>query len=309
MQFRRPQLGLLRDHDFRQLFVADTISQLGTQVSQLALPLVAVVTLRASEFEVGLLVTLEFLAFLLVGLPAGAWVDRLRRRNVLIAGDVGRAVLLGSVPLAWWAGALTIWQLYVVALLVGVLTVFFDVAYQSYLPHLAGPGAAGGGVSCCRVSARWYIPQVSVSGRVGAAGRATTKPVRYVRTLRRQVRYTGTGSASGTRPVRVERTWRACKTRTCPGCGRRSVNLAPRQRVRRGASAGNGGLWVCVLTETHSLATATQSSWWCVHPRRSARPGLAGRRGRARPAGPVPRRRRRSAPDRLRGPVPRPVGM
>ncbi|HET8684918.1 MAG TPA: MFS transporter [Micromonosporaceae bacterium] len=138
MQFRRPQLGLLRDHDFRQLFVADTISQLGTQVSQLALPLVAVVTLKATELEVGLLVTLEFLAFLLVGLPAGAWVDRLRRRNVLVTGDLGRALLLGSVPMAWWAGVLTIWQLYVVALLVGVLTVFFDVAYQSYLPHLAG---------------------------------------------------------------------------------------------------------------------------------------------------------------------------
>jgi MFS family permease len=97
-----------------------------------------VVTLDASPLQVGLLVMFEFLAFLLVGLPAGAWVDRMRRRNVLIAGDVGRAVLLGSVPVAWWTGALTIWQLYVVALLTGVLTVFFDVAYQSYLPHLVG---------------------------------------------------------------------------------------------------------------------------------------------------------------------------
>lgn len=133
-----PRLGLLREHDFRQLFVADTISQVGTQVTLLALPLVAVVTLSASEFQVGLLVAFETLAFLLVGLPAGAWVDRLRRRNVLIAGDIGRAVLLGSVPLAWWAGALTMAQLYVVALVTGVCTVFFDVAYQSYLPHLVG---------------------------------------------------------------------------------------------------------------------------------------------------------------------------
>ncbi|HET6213112.1 MAG TPA: MFS transporter [Micromonosporaceae bacterium] len=132
------RLGLLRDHDFRQLFAADTISQVGSQVSQLALPLVAVITLQASNFAVGMLVALETAAFLLVGLPAGAWVDRLRRRNVLIAGDLGRALLLGSVPLAWWAGLLTIWQLYVVALLTGVLTVFFDVAYQSYLPHLVG---------------------------------------------------------------------------------------------------------------------------------------------------------------------------
>jgi MFS family permease len=135
---RKPALGLLRDHDFRQLYVADTVSQLGTQVSLLALPLVAVRALHASNFEMGLLAACETLAFLLIGLPAGAWVDRLRRRNVLIVGDLGRALVLGSVPLAWWAGVLTMPQLYAVALLAGVLTVFFDVAYQSYLPHLVG---------------------------------------------------------------------------------------------------------------------------------------------------------------------------
>jgi MFS family permease len=132
------RFGLLRDSDFRQLFVADTISQLGTQVSLLALPLVAVIALKASTFEVGLLAACETAAFLVVGLPAGAWVDRLRRRGVLVVGDLGRAVLLGSVPVAWWAGTLTMPQLYTVALAVGVFTVFFDVAYQSYLPHLVG---------------------------------------------------------------------------------------------------------------------------------------------------------------------------
>ena len=133
-----PPPGLLREHDFRQLFVADTISQLGSQVSLLALPLVAVLTLHASNFEVGVLAMCDTLAFLLIGLPAGAWVDRMRRRSVLIAGDVGRAVVLGSVPVAWWLHALSMPQLYVVGLLTGVLTVFFDVAYQSYLPHLVG---------------------------------------------------------------------------------------------------------------------------------------------------------------------------
>ncbi|HEX6500674.1 MAG TPA: MFS transporter [Micromonosporaceae bacterium] len=135
---RVPRFGLLHDHDFRQLFAADTVSQLGTQVSLLALPLVAVVALKATPFEVGVLTAAETLAFLLVGLPAGAWVDRMRRRNVLLAGDIGRALVLGSVPLAWWAGVLTMPQLYAVALLSGVLTVFFEVAYQSYLPHLVG---------------------------------------------------------------------------------------------------------------------------------------------------------------------------
>ena len=97
----RNRLGLLRDYDFRQLFFADTISQLGSQVTQIALPLVAILVLKASAFEVGLLAACDTAAFLLVGLPAGAWVDRMRRRNVLIVGDLGRAVLLGSVPLAY----------------------------------------------------------------------------------------------------------------------------------------------------------------------------------------------------------------
>jgi MFS family permease len=135
---RAPRLGLLREHDFRQLFLADVISQLGSQISLLALPLIAVLVLHASPFQVGVLAACETAAFLLVGLPTGAWVDRMRRRNVLIAGDLGRAVVLGSVPVAWWLGGLSMPQLFVVALLSGVLTVFFDVAYQSYLPHLVG---------------------------------------------------------------------------------------------------------------------------------------------------------------------------
>ncbi len=134
----KARLGLLREHDFRQLFIADTISQVGTQITLLALPLVGILALNASPLQIGVLAACETAAFILVGLPAGAWVDRLRRRNVLIVGDVARAVLLGSVPVAWWAGMLTMAQLYVVALFTGVFTVFFDVAYQSYLPHLVG---------------------------------------------------------------------------------------------------------------------------------------------------------------------------
>ncbi|MFC4040776.1 MFS transporter [Dactylosporangium siamense] len=132
------RLGLLRDHDFRSLFTADTISQVGTQVTLLALPLVAVLTLDATALEVGVLAACETAAFLLVGLPAGALVDRLRRRGTMIVADVLRAVLLASVPLAWWMDQLHMPQLYVVGLLCGVCTVFFDVSYQSYLPFLVG---------------------------------------------------------------------------------------------------------------------------------------------------------------------------
>ena len=105
-------------------------------MSFLALPLVAVNTLHATTFEIGALTACETAAFLLVGLPAGAWCDRVRRRPILIAADIGRALTLGSFRSAALMHKLTIAQLFVVALLTGVLTVFFDVAYQSYLPEL-----------------------------------------------------------------------------------------------------------------------------------------------------------------------------
>jgi MFS family permease len=131
-----PTGGLWRHRDFLKLWSAETISQFGTQVSQLALPLVAILVLDASAFEVALLGTIEFLPFILFSLPAGVWVDRLRRRPILIAGDFGRAALLASIPVAYVADVLTIWQLYGVGFVVGICTVFFDVAYQSYLPSL-----------------------------------------------------------------------------------------------------------------------------------------------------------------------------
>jgi MFS family permease len=134
---RRPG-GLWLHRDFRALWGAETISQLGSQVTFLALPLVAILVLDESTFRVALLTSVEFLPFLLFTLPAGVWVDRLRRRPILILGDLGRAVALLSVPVAHWLGVLTIWQLYVVGFVAGVCTVFFDVAYQSYLPALVG---------------------------------------------------------------------------------------------------------------------------------------------------------------------------
>ncbi|MBA3376643.1 MAG: MFS transporter [Actinobacteria bacterium] len=131
-----PRGGLWRHPDFLRLWSAQTVSQLGSQVSQLALPLAAILVLDASAFEVALLGTVEFLPFLLFALPAGVWVDRLRRKPILVLGDLGRAAALASVPVAYAFDALTIWQLYAVGFLVGVGTVFFDVAYQSYLPSL-----------------------------------------------------------------------------------------------------------------------------------------------------------------------------
>jgi MFS family permease len=128
--------GLWRHRDFLNLWSAETISRFGSEVSNLALPFVAIVVLKASPFEVAALGAVLFLPFLLFALPAGVWVDRLARRPILVASDLVRAITLASVPLAYALDALTMWQLYAVAFIHGIGTVFFDVSYQSYLPSL-----------------------------------------------------------------------------------------------------------------------------------------------------------------------------
>ena len=131
-----PQGGLWRHRDFLKLWAGETISQFGSTIDDIAFPLVAILVLDASAFEVAALGTVLFLPFILFTLPAGVWVDRLPRRPILIVGDFGRAALYATVPIAYVADVLTLWQLYAVGFLVGVFQVFFDVAYQSYLPSL-----------------------------------------------------------------------------------------------------------------------------------------------------------------------------
>ena len=116
------------------LWSGQSVSEVGSSVTLLALPLTAVVVLRASTFAVGLLTSASTLAFALIALPAGALVDRWAKRRLMIWCDVARLVIIGSVPLAAVLGVLTLGQLYAVAVTAGVATVFFDVAYQSYLP-------------------------------------------------------------------------------------------------------------------------------------------------------------------------------
>jgi MFS family permease len=157
---------------------------MGSAVTQLALPLTAVILLRATTFQVGLLTAATTLAFAVIALPAGALVDRRAKRGVMIACDAARLLIIVSVPVAWAAGALTMAQLYAVAITAGIGTVFFDVSYQSYVPsllrrehlmdgngrlgttqafaQLAGPGLGGGLV-----------------GAFGAAGAMTADAVSY----------------------------------------------------------------------------------------------------------------------------------
>jgi MFS family permease len=159
------------------------VSQLGTQVTLLALPLAAILVLDATATEVALLGAVELLPFLLFTLPAGVWVDRLPRRPILVVADLGRAVALASIPLAYALDALTLPHLYIVAFAVGVLSVFFDVSYLAYLPSLvdrsrlgdanskleatrsaaqvAGPGTAGGLVGAFNAPAAILVDAAS----------------------------------------------------------------------------------------------------------------------------------------------------
>src|SRR5215213_2083828 len=128
--------GLWRHRDFMRLWGGQTISKFGSTITREALPYTAILILGASPIQMGLLGAAGAAPLLLLGLFAGVWVDRVRRRPLMIAADVGRALLLLSVPVAYLLGWMRIEQLYVVAALTGVLTVFFNVAYQSALPGL-----------------------------------------------------------------------------------------------------------------------------------------------------------------------------
>lgn len=130
--------GLWRETEFGKLWAASTISSIGFHVTVLAMQLTAAVALDATPIQMGLLVAAESVPVLLLSLATGVWVDRVRRRPLLIAADVGRAALLAWVPVAWLAGWLRIEQLYVVAFGVGALTTVFDIAAPAYLPRLVG---------------------------------------------------------------------------------------------------------------------------------------------------------------------------
>jgi MFS family permease len=166
------------------LWGGQTVSEMGSSVTQLALPLTAVVLLKATTFEVGLLTSAVTLAFAVIALPAGAIVDRHPKRRLMIACDAARLVLIGSIPVAWAAGVLALWQLYAVAIAAGVCTVFFDVAYQSYLPSLMDSGRlidANGRLQATAEIARLAGPGLGggLVGAFGAAGAMTADAVSY----------------------------------------------------------------------------------------------------------------------------------
>jgi len=133
---RASRRSLWRHRDFMLLWTGQSVSEIGSAVTIVALPFAAVVLLNATTFQVGLLTAAGTACFLLVALPAGLVVDRVAKRRLMIVCDASRTLILGSVVVAAALGVLTMAQLYVVALLAGLATVFFDVAYQSYVPSL-----------------------------------------------------------------------------------------------------------------------------------------------------------------------------
>lgn len=193
--------SLWRHRDFLKLWGAQSVTQVGTQVSLLAVPLVAALTLDASAGQMGLLAAAGTAPFLFFGLIAGVVTDRMRRRPILVWTDLGRAVLMALIPLAWWLDALTFPLLISVAFMVGVLNVFFEVSYQSYLPsvvrrdqlvegnskletsragaQIAGPGLAGGLIQIVGAPVALVLDAVSflISGILLGLIRAPEPPV------------------------------------------------------------------------------------------------------------------------------------
>ena len=147
---RTPVGGLLRTRNFGLFWVGESTSGFGSAVTTVALPLVAVSTLHASASMVALLTAANWVPFLVIGLPAGAWVDRWPRRRVMLAADLVSAVALAGVPIAAWTGVLTMGMLLAAALLAGIAKVFFDLAYNAFLPHLMALGTCSRATPNCR---------------------------------------------------------------------------------------------------------------------------------------------------------------
>jgi len=166
--------SLWQHQDFRKLWIGQTVSELGSVVTRTAVPLVALLVLGAGPWELAVLVIVSSTGVLLVGLIAGAWVDRLRRRPLLIWDDLIRAALLLSIPVAFALGALRMEQLYVVMFLESCLGALFDAAYPAYVPTLIGRDRLVEGNS--RLATSSSIAEIGGPGFAGALVQIVSAP-------------------------------------------------------------------------------------------------------------------------------------
>src|SRR5215203_217217 len=167
--------GLWRNAGFVHLWGAATVSTFGSLVTRTALPFTAILLLDASPTAIGVLRIAQLLPGFLLGLVAGAWVDLLRRKPIMIATDLGRALLIVTIPVAAFLGWLGLGQLYVIAALVSALSVFFDVSYQSLLPSLVKNDELVEANS--KLSAAMSVAEVSAFSSAGWLIQLLTAPV------------------------------------------------------------------------------------------------------------------------------------
>ncbi|MGW1224374.1 MFS transporter [Streptomyces sp. NPDC002530] len=171
----QPPRGLWHHRDFRRLWAGQTVSLLGSRVTELALPVTAIVLLDAGPAQLGLLNSAQYLPVLCVTLFAGVLADRVRRRPLLIAANLGRAAILTAVPLLAWLGGLGVWALCAVAFATGVLTALFDVAYQAYVPSLVAKERLVEGNS--KLQASRSVAETAGQGLGGTLIQVLTAPV------------------------------------------------------------------------------------------------------------------------------------
>ncbi|MEJ7901094.1 MAG: MFS transporter [Thermomicrobiales bacterium] len=213
-RLRVPTTGLWGNRDFMNLWGAETIAQIGAQITPVAIPLLAALTLGATPFQMGILTAASGVPVLLIGLIAGAWVDRLRRRPIMMAMDIGRALVLLAIPIAAWLDVLNVPLLVAISFLVGAQSVVFNAAYVSILPSLvqrsefsdangklyasmsiaqvAGPAAAGSLVALISAPVVIILNSITYLGSAGFISRIQTEevvaPGRADRHLVREVR-------------------------------------------------------------------------------------------------------------------------
>jgi MFS family permease len=173
------RFGALWHHpDFLKLWVGESVSLIGSQVTILALPLTAVLVLKATSMQLGFLNAAGFAPFLFVTLFAGVWIDHHRRRPILIVTNIARALLLGIVPLLAFIGQLRIEELYAIALLAGCFTVFFYLAFQAFLPTLVQQDQLVEGNS--KLSVSQSIAEISGPGLAGFLVQIVTAPLAVI---------------------------------------------------------------------------------------------------------------------------------
>jgi MFS family permease len=176
MKERKPPAdGIMANPDFVKLWVGETISLTGTQVTMFALPLIGVLTLHASVFQVGLLNAMRTIPVLFFSLFAGVWLDRRRRRPVMIVCSLGNAILIGLVPVSYGLGVLTLTLLFVVCIVSGVLSVVFDVGVQTYVPSIIERGHLS--ASNSRMQTSYSISLAAGPGLAGLLVGLITAPV------------------------------------------------------------------------------------------------------------------------------------